>query len=974
MLYYKIESDIKMEVLRFRPLVVTFLLILLYGSGSLFLFGLSFISISIVVTFVCFIFKIQIDFEGFFSFIEKLWNYEQGSWGVILRRESKTEDENIGTGKGSNNDLSKLISSGTLKELPRPIARKLKILIDGVMTEFVESWYIQICPEDDQFADETRRALEHIAVEGYKRICSMDTHSAAVKIINLLTAHLKIFSDCRDAVNSKYPGINAVDFERCITELYETRIVQHVSAKSQGTAVDYLRKITDILMYVLVPQNAFSCEGGRFMLREILAIQGLQRLVDLLSDPHFVNKALIDVFEEAVPKEVILQQWKEEAAKELISVDEKEDLNNEVKTSTELGGKIDSDIYESASEMGIREGVNKQNRIPHRTKNSSYSSVEHINEVCEPADSKFATPRHSTTEWSSADESYDAFDRVLRQNQLEAKSSAPVYGSTMVKLHEKSEHASMPSIPFQIPVNNSATSTVITRVDSGYSENVKRRSNSAPLSQVDEQDEKKDEGYVKKVRSKTKQHKHLKKHAHVSKMNNDVQSRVISLHEENIDEPWSSCPPPQSSYYRKISYKEMDKRQDLLREKLKAKLHAIGSNVGPVSCMKSEKGQTRSIPDLKNSFEASMVICQPGDFYGYDDQEEIAMKDDCIKIHSIPERNAFYEVAPECPTCIEMTSLACPKENGKAVLTFEPKQPPIREEDHECGLSISHFYYPELDENDTINFDDDNESFISFDSRDGITDLDETLSTIESESTLLASSESIGHGDTSNELIDTTISKRKKIDVKSESVESFDVLSLQGSDSEFSSAADFSENGSHQNSFDSNDDLDGSEDAGKVSRFHNRATSITTFASVFDSSTQEHENNLQHFKTPLTIEKKSKPFSSITKHFKSPISIKIKKSKTPKTEFPSRILKTLKELNLKKHQVENNESSEEESNRNLNKTSVGKVGHRRKRIIAKNHDLPSKPDVGPDSLRNKEDIESSFSGKFTQSCDKIFLA
>ena len=965
-----------MEFIRFRPLVLTFLLLLVYGSGSLFLTTLSFISISIIATFVCFIFKIQVDFERLFSFIETLWSFKEKA--VTFLQWDTVDYESIG--RKPESTTPKMVYGGTLQDLPRPIARKLKLIIDGVMNEFVASWYTQICPEDHQFTDETRRALEYIAVEGYKRLCNVDTHSAAVHIINLVTGHLKIFNECRDAVNSKYPGINATDFERCITELYEIRTNQHISSKSQGTAVDYLRKITDILLYILVPQSAFSCEGGRFMLREILAIQGLQSLVDLLSDPHFVNQALIDIFEEPVPKEVILKQWDEEASKELISDDENDSENKlDDKLISEFGSKAESEIYESASEMGGGGLSNSHAKIHRRTITSSYSSIEHLNMASDIMESKFATPRHSTTEWSSADESYNAFDRVLRQNQLEAKSSAPVYGSTMVKLHEKSDHPPISSVHFHIPVNNQLTNTLVTKADSGvYSETVRIRSSSAPLSQVDEVAEVRKGKDSKKVKLKVKQHRKAKKQRSAPIVNNDVQSRVISLPEDDVMEPWSSCPPPESSYYHKISYSEMDRRQDFISEKVKAKLHALGSSVKGISCLTSvtaEKEQLRkhrSLPDLKNSFESSMVICQ---FNGYGvyiendknkKREYIVLNKDgkegidefvpeSVKIHSIPERNAFYEIAPDCPTCIEMTSLASPKINGRAVLTYDPKQLKLKPPDHECGLSISHFYHPELEETGSLREDDDKESFISFDSSDSLTDPEDSQSTIASESTLLASVESTGLEESHDLLVKRPKSKRLDSELKSSSVGSFEVMSLKESDSEYSSATDFSEDDVQQNLFDSKNNLDETV-IHSGSMVNHRAHSITTFNSAFDSSTHEVSSHHQSLKTNLQSNRTHQSISSMVKHFRSPISFSLKKGKTPK--IPSKILKSLKKLRLKVQETWKDESSDEDA-----KSSLKPVSQKRKRGITKRFDLMLE-DSATHCDMGKRDIESSFSGMF----------
>ena len=886
-----------MHAQRFGPILVTFLLILVYGSGSLFVTGLTFVFIAIVATFICFVFKIQIDFEFLFSLIEKFQAISYRGIG----------NNNInGRKKGSFEFQPLKVSTGSFKDLPRPIARKLKLIIDGVMNEFVESWYIEVCPEDRDFIDETRRALEQIAVEGYKRICRVDTHSAAVNLINLLTSHLKMFNDCRDVVNSKYPGINASDFEKCVTELYETRITQHVSSKSQGAMIDFLKRITDILLYVLLPKNSFSCEGGRFMLREILAIQGLKRLVDLLSDPHFVNKALIDIFEDPVPMEQILQSWKDELEKDLVLEDELDEIE-------ESENKVDSDVYESATEGRKMDAVKEKRSASKWTKQSSFSSIDQTQEISDNFESKFATPRHSTTEWSSDDESFEAFGRVLRQNQLEARSSAPVYGSMMVKLHEESGRNKVPNLDYPIQGAKYGSIPNYAQGMSGrLAEPVKLRSSSAPMESNSKNQQVVDLS-VNDLERVSNNAGGLNDREILTFAEHNTRSKVVQIEENGEDETWNECPPPGSSYYRKVSYKQMNRSQDLFKEQVKAKLHAIGSNVSP-TCLTSGRSRTivqrhSSLPELTHSFEGSVAFSIPEnhdyleikapmvkDIDMVKDQLEINedSKETIVKIHSVPERNVFYEVAPDCPTCIEMTALANPLENGKAVLTVDPKSTPEKVADHECGLSFGHFYHPEVDDEEMVNNDSDVESFVSCES-DSLTDLDDSVASIASESTLLASSESMGNG--SDDAAFQNLRKLKlKIDTKSTSVESFDIVSMKGSDSEFSSANDFEQTGSTQCLDDMKYDLTEESDLKEHRNRLEKAPSITTFASAFDLSSGE-PTNTQNFKTPFKSE--SAPKLS-AKDFKSKTLSLSKRNMALKPGMPAKFLKSLKELRLRR--------------------------------------------------------------------------
>ena len=84
------------------------------------------------------------------------------------------------------------------------------------------------------------------------------------------------------------------------------------------------------------------------------------------------------------------------------------------------------------------------------------------------------------------------------------------------------------------------------------------------------------------------------------------------------------------------------------------------------------------------------------------DEETKKSSDDVneiVKVHKSGENGAFYELAPSCPTCIEMTSLASPFQNERAQIVLSEKEVKEREKkdgkkksyEHECGLDTKHF-------------------------------------------------------------------------------------------------------------------------------------------------------------------------------------------------------------------------------------------------------------------------------------------
>ena len=850
----EVESVAEMIRPSFRPLFVTALLLVIYGGGQLTATSAAVLFVSTIITYICFAFRIQLDFEGLFRLFERL------GFGTPEHFEYGGDTTDTGLTLSSQTGS---VRSGDLTDMPKPIARKLRSFIDGVMRDFIESWYIQVGPTETQFMKETRRTLEFVGGEGYKRICEMDTHSTVVHLIHMFQRHLEIFNECRSAVNRKYPGIAEQDFEKCIVELYEARIVGHVATKSKGAELDYLKTLTDTLLFILVPHNAYSCQGGRFMLREILALQGFQQLVDLLTDPHFINQALLDIFEEPIPLSIIKQMWAEEMEKE-----EKEGKEKEEKVRQELDDV--EETYDSASELD--------------RKKSGYESVsnqEQLEDVHDTSDnyneSKFGTPKQSSTE--SSDETYDAFDRVLRQNQLEAKLSEPVYGSTMVKRHSGSEQGLKLPIGYKMERQNVPVYSMVKQreaqseaADSGIlSVNERQMGYNAPKFHIDtpsgEMKFLPHDFHVNQLSELSEEqlgNKYLAGESdQVSPVTKASGMSIPNLKQRTPDDlppSWTYCPPHSDDVFRRESFYHFNNKQDHLGEQLKAKLNAIADahDVHISSCCKllpsASRMHCRSLPDLRGitqSMEGSVTFDVPEN---HDMYAHITSTKDSEKVGDSPygtimpytisdspkDKETVYAIDPLSPTCFELATLANGSENGKA----EVKELPHNEE-HTCGLQGAHFFHPEVQTKVPTSVEDsdsDTESFVSCGENSMLSDLDVSVESVTSSETLLASIESLGTESTTYSLYKSgkeSLSKSHHTHLPTAS--SFDILSVGSSETDYTIMGN-GEAGSIPTQATAENDFEVIE---KVSNFkkHYRTPSVTTFASIAESSGNHSESN-----------------------------------------------------------------------------------------------------------------------------------
>ena len=293
--------------------------------------------------------------------------------------------------------------------------------ISSIIRDFVESWYLYIGPDEKDFLEETRIAMEHITVELQRSLRNLSLPNVTVNLIHVFQKHIKTFDECQVIVQKKYPNLGDEDFETLISELYEEAVVPHIATHSKGSELDYLKTLLDMLLHKYVSRETFSCLSGRFLLREILAIQCLEPLVQIITDPHFVNDIVIDILEPSIPLSVILKQW-EDANKE---IEDKEIEDEASKSFDVIECSSPETNYESTQENVIKTKIKTKTEKTKQRNRKLRGRPKAKKKIFEGE--------------SSADSDESDVDRsnMFRFDKLDMKTSYPVYGSTSARDHEK---------------------------------------------------------------------------------------------------------------------------------------------------------------------------------------------------------------------------------------------------------------------------------------------------------------------------------------------------------------------------------------------------------------------------------------------------------------------------------------------------------------------------------------------------------
>lgn len=609
-----------------------------------------------------------------------------------------------------------------LNAFPKPIAKILEKYINSILRDFIQSWYVYIGADEEDFIEEVRIAMEHVVIELSLQLKNVDLHKLVADIIRMFQRHIKTFTECQEIIHAKYPNLQESDFSGLISELYEEAVVKHIATQSKGAELDYLKTLLDILLHKYVPSDTFSCFSGRFLLREILAVQLLEPLIKDVTNPHFVNEIVVDILEPSVPLEKILLQW-EDAMKE-IEVEEEDQKMVSTPTIENCEFSSPETNYESTHEITHDHHTSTRRQ---QKKNRRHTSRR-----------IFTSSRRSSSDHSDLNDKSQTKD-IIRFDKLDARISNPVYGSTSARDHEKSQLLS----PTDKTIDGSDTV-----IDSTASSPMKQRKTFDPLEITS--------GEISTLSNIGGKEKH----------------------------DWAVCPPANAEMFKHRSFSEMPLNQDDFTEQMKAKVSSkdLGSIIRfPISCMDTcgpiekdvddvgvdETSDLRMQKNSANSMKKARIMSVDGSVtMQFSSRKESNVKKDpekelggnkednnkteeVLRIHSSGTSGAFYDIAPSCPTCIEMTMLASPFQIEKARIVLNEKEKTEKEKnkiiEHECGLHSEHFCNPQA-ESESLNFDSkagDDSSVVYYSAPTGNAISDNSMSS----GTLLASGESYSESD-----------------------------------------------------------------------------------------------------------------------------------------------------------------------------------------------------------------------------------
>ncbi|XP_077990683.1 sorting nexin-19-like [Glandiceps talaboti] len=173
---------------------------------------------------------------------------------------------------------------------------ELKAFVQNVMRDFVLTWYGQLS-EDEQFTEELFSHLEDLSVSVTNRLSKVSQHVVAEQCLRQFHKHYHIYHQTRTKLGlslSPAKSQRSASHEEFV-KTYFSFTSEHIAGKSRTFEIQYLESTVKTLSKLIFPKMVFDCKVGRKLLEEIITYKVIYSVVNLLSEPDFLYRAVVRI-------------------------------------------------------------------------------------------------------------------------------------------------------------------------------------------------------------------------------------------------------------------------------------------------------------------------------------------------------------------------------------------------------------------------------------------------------------------------------------------------------------------------------------------------------------------------------------------------------------------------------------------------------------------------------------------------------
>jgi len=195
-------------------------------------------------------------------------------------------------------DTSGRCDSMTVLAGSSQIDSPLNEIIAYVFRDYVFSWHFKLT-HSHTFPAEAEDSLHRLVASLAGKIQEVDwIPFLTTSLVDDVASHVKLFKKARLALKAKSKDDSGklVELESLFFDAevaMEGNVCRDLVSTIQQEEHNYLQNVSEILLFLLMPEIDFSASPLRVLLREIVANSILKPTLDLLSDPDFINQTLV---------------------------------------------------------------------------------------------------------------------------------------------------------------------------------------------------------------------------------------------------------------------------------------------------------------------------------------------------------------------------------------------------------------------------------------------------------------------------------------------------------------------------------------------------------------------------------------------------------------------------------------------------------------------------------------------------------
>ncbi|RZF41068.1 hypothetical protein LSTR_LSTR002700 [Laodelphax striatellus] len=203
------------------------------------------------------------------------------------------------------------------------IDEQLHEILEFTIRDYVYPWYDEVSADDD-FPHEIRVAAHKLIVAFASRMKEVDwIPYLTTRLVDDAASHLRLFRQARARmkqgtngtgehrrqasgdhrwINSNSNGAKTeakspVDLECAFFDLeltMEENLIcrDHVCFDSENE-INFVREICEVVLFLMLPEENFHCKSLRYFVRELLVNSILMPLIEMFSDPDYINQIII---------------------------------------------------------------------------------------------------------------------------------------------------------------------------------------------------------------------------------------------------------------------------------------------------------------------------------------------------------------------------------------------------------------------------------------------------------------------------------------------------------------------------------------------------------------------------------------------------------------------------------------------------------------------------------------------------------